>query len=456
MTELTLRRDLGGVLDRLRASSLVRDILIVVGLSILLGAIRLSSPSLWVDEAFTARAVHLSFPDLMTGQLHWLYYSIEKPWTVVFGTSESALRFPSVLGAAVSSGLLIVLGRRLFDGPVALVSGVLLAVNPFVVKWSQQARGYTLLLALSLLAVVLLLRALERGSRRAWIEYGVVFAAVFVWHPVAGLVLVPTHVLLLYQRRDRFLPHGLLAAVPILVLAAPWVAQIAFRTSGEDSGTAWLTFPTVDTTGRAVLDISGIAGVGVVLGIAGLISLRRIGRTDLAVWLGVWAATPFVVALVVSLLRPVFLDRYLIVGAPAFALLGGFVLVSVTSRMRPVLLAVVIVATGLALFHWYSPRDDGNWRGEDWRSAVRLVQARRGPAAPVVVAPYWAHAAPEYYGADVDGVGSAPAIWVLTWSETGGDLTGAERRALGFGEHRLVERTDFGRRVSAQLWKREP
>jgi mannosyltransferase len=456
VTEVTLRRDLEGVLDRLRASSSVRDVLVVVGLSILLGTIRLSSPSLWVDEAFTARAVHLSLADLMTGQLHWLYYSIERPWTAVFGTSEIALRFPSVLGAAVASGLLVVVGRKLFDRRVAVVSGALLAVNPFVVKWSQQARGYTLLLGLSLVALILLLRALERSSRRAWVEYGVVFAAVFVWHPVSGLVLVPAHALLVYQRRERFLPHGLVAGVPILALAAPWVAQIALRTSGEDSGTAWLTFPTAGTTGRAVLDISGIAGVGVVLGIAGIVSLRHMGRTDLAVWLGVWAATPFVVALVVSLLRPVFLDRYLIVAAPAFALLGGVVLVRMAARLRLALLVIVIAATGLALFYWYSPRDDGNWRGEDWRSAVREVQARRTSGTPIVVAPYWAHAAPEYYGADVSGVATASSIWVLTWSEAGGDLSRAERRTLGFGDHRLVERLDFGSRVSAQLWKRGP
>jgi hypothetical protein len=43
----------------------------------------------------------------------------------------------------------------------------------------------------------------------------------------------------------------------------------------------------------------------------------------------------------------------------------------------------------------------------------------------------------------------------LTWSETGGDLTRGERRGLGFGDHGLVDRLDFGWRVSAQLWKRE-
>ena len=82
--------------------------------------------------------------------------------------------------------LLVVLARKLFDRRVALVAGVLLALSPFVVKWSQQARGYTLLLAVSVLAILLLLRALERGTRGAWALYGLAFSAVIIWHPPAG------------------------------------------------------------------------------------------------------------------------------------------------------------------------------------------------------------------------------------------------------------------------------
>jgi hypothetical protein len=42
---------------------------------------------------------------------------------------------------------------------------------------------------------------------------------------------------------------------------------------------------------------------------------------------------------------------------------------------------------------------------------------------------------------------------VLTWSETGDDITFEGRRELGFGDHVRVEKQQFGWRVSAQLWK---
>ena len=173
-------------LASVRTGSVARDVVIAGAVSLVLGVIRLGTPSLWVDEAATARAVDSSLLNLFDGY-HGLYYSIETPWTFVAGTSEWALRLPSVFGAMIACALLVVLAHRLFDGWVPLLSGLFLATSPFVVKWSQQARGYTFLLVVSLLATLLLLRALERGSRGAWALYGVGFAAVLVWHPVAGL-----------------------------------------------------------------------------------------------------------------------------------------------------------------------------------------------------------------------------------------------------------------------------
>ena len=36
------------------------------------------------------------------------------------------------------------------------------------------------------------------------------------------------------------------------------------------------------------------------------------------------------------------------------------------------------------------------------------------------------------------------------------DIRDAERRALAFGDHVRVEKLQFGRRLSAQLWVRRP
>ena len=183
-------------------------------------------------------------------------------------------------------------------------------------------------------------------------------------------------------------------------------------------------------------------------------ALRRAGNTALAVWLATWAFGPFVLALVISLARPIFLDRYLVIATPAFAMLAAVAVMSLVGRVRAVVVAVAAVATAVGLVVWYSSAEDGNWRGEDWRSAVSTVVERGGEADAVVVVPWWAHDAAEYYGARPDDVSTADSIWVLHWSEEGSALPADVRRPLGFGGHVLVDEIQFGWRVSAQLWRR--
>jgi mannosyltransferase len=227
------------------------------------------------------------------------------------------------------------------------------------------------------------------------------------------------------------------------------------RSTGEGVAMNWLKFPTAETAVRALLDVSGAAGVGLALALGGLWHLRRSGRALLVTWLGVWAFAPFALALGVSVGRPIYLDRYLIIAAPAFALLAGVALTALPLRFRVVGAVAAVVGTGVGLGLWYAAAtEDGNWRAEDWRSAVTAVLEREDEADAIVVAPWSARPAARYYGAEVVDTSTAASIWVLTWSETGDELASAERRALGFGEHRLVERIPFGWRVHAELWRR--
>jgi mannosyltransferase len=428
------------------------DAVVVGAVAFALGLVYLARPSLWVDESFTARAMSDSYVSLMTDQYHWLYYTLMKPWTAVAGTSEWSLRFPSVVGTALACALLVLLGRRLFDRRVAVVSGLLIATSPFVVQWSQQARGYTFLMALAILATLLLLRALDRESRGAWAIYGLALATLIVWHPVGGFLVVPAHAVLAYQHRDRLLPHGLLAAVIVCVLALPWAGQIGLRSTGAKASISWLDAPSLATVGRALLDVSGAAGLGLVLALAGAVILWRLRERDSLAWLATWAFAPFAISVVVSAAKPVFLDRYLLVAAPAFALLAGLAAVRTATRARPAVLAAVVVATAVGLVHWYSLSTGGNWRGEDWRDAVRTAERERAEVEPLLVADWSASPAARYYGATVVDVSSAPSLWVLRWSDKGVELTRAERAALGFGDHRLSGRHAFGSRLDLEHW----
>lgn len=444
-------RPVQSLLARLRTRSLALDLLVVSGVSLVLGSIRLGSPSLWYDEAYTYRQIQKGYLDQFDGYQPF-YYWIEKPWTDLAGTSEWAMRFPSVVGAMLASALVVVLARKLFSANVGLLSGLLLATSPFFVKWSQQARAYPFLAAMALVATLLLLRALERGGRGAWALYGIAFTGLLVTHAVAGLLLLAAHAVVIWQRRQRALPHGLLAGLVILGLGVPWVAQLAMRTDNSMSETAWIPYPSAAYVGGSLLGMSGAAGLGLLLTLLGVWALWRAGKRDVLTWLGTWAFAPFVLALVISIVRPVFVDRYLIVAAPAFAILAAVGVSSLAGRVRAGAALAAAVATCIGLALWYQTTYEGNWRGEDWRSAASFVQSRAH--ADVVVIPWWAHDAAEYYGVPVRDTSGADSVWVLSWSEDGHLLPQSVRAPLGLGGHELVESRAFGWRVTAQLWRR--
>ncbi len=438
-------------LTRVGASTVARDVVLASGVALVLGLIRLGTPPFWVDESFTWAESQYSFAEKLDVQLHFLHLVLMEPWIALAGSSEWALRLPSVLGATIAVGLLVILANKLFDRRVALVSGVLLAASPFFVKWSQQARAYSMFVALCLAAMLLLLRAFERNTRGAWAVFGVALAVVIIWHPASGFLMLPAYAAVIIQRRDRFFPHGLLAAVIVAVLAVTWAGVTAMRSRTQMD---WIDFPTPEVGARAVLDVSGAAGLGLVLACLGLWVLRRTGRADLGVWLGAWALCPFVLGLLASIVQPIFLDRFLLGAAPAFAMLAAVGVMGVGARLRWVAVAALIVATGVGLAQWYAPKEGGNWRGEDWRAATRTVLELRAPGDDLVVAPWWAYRSAEYYGAEPHDTSTADSIWVLNWSETGHELPSDERAPLGFGDHVLAEERTFGWRLSLQHWVR--
>ena len=198
-----------------------------------------------------------------------------------------------------------------------------------------------------------------------------------------------------------------------------------------------------------VLNVSGATGLGVFLALLGLWMLRQT-RGPTAMWLAVWGFSPFVLTFLVSFVRPYYVDRYMIIAAPGFALLAAVALVKASGWQRPVLVTAVVVMTAVGLGEWYSLGEGGNWRGEDWRGAVALTRDRG--AGEIIVAPGWASRPAEYYGAEVVETSTGDSVWVITWSEDDHDLQVAERQPLGIRDHVLREMHSIGWRVSAQLW----
>ncbi|PJE58158.1 MAG: hypothetical protein COU81_02200 [Candidatus Portnoybacteria bacterium CG10_big_fil_rev_8_21_14_0_10_36_7] len=165
--------------------------IILIGL--VLRFYNLVAVSLWHDEAFSALLIKYPWGEMMhriAADVHPpFYYIILRFWNYIFGSSLFSLRFFSLFFGMLTVWILYVFIKKAFNSErLALIASLLVAINPFQIQFSQEARMYTLGAFLVILSSWLLLKAFEKKTYISWAIYGV----------VAGLALL-THYFLMFS-----------------------------------------------------------------------------------------------------------------------------------------------------------------------------------------------------------------------------------------------------------------
>jgi uncharacterized membrane protein len=175
---------------------------------------RIGQQSFWLDEAYTVDLVQRPVGDMLSGVASTestppLYYVLAWLWEKVFGHGEAGLRSLSALAGTLTVPVAWRAAREWFDSPRAgLVAAGLVAVNPFFVWYSQEARSYSLLVLTIALTLLFL-------ARRAYVWWAVAAALALLTHYFAAFILVPEAAWLLWATRERaaWLATGAVAAV---------------------------------------------------------------------------------------------------------------------------------------------------------------------------------------------------------------------------------------------------
>lgn len=305
---------------------------------LILGGYRLSGPSLWRDEAATISGSQRPLSAIMALTLHQdavhgAYYLLMHAVIAIGGTTETALRLPSLIAMCLATGLTAALGVRLADSSglpapklTGLLAGLLLVVVPLTTRYAQEARPYALTTLFAVAATYLLLRAVASGRWPWWAGYAAALTLTGLVNLFAVLLAV-AHGLALFAAR-RTAPgmprRWLIATVIAGVLLAP-LAAASIRQSGQLN---WVTRPDPSTVATLVRDFSGItvlipvfAGLGLIGCIAGP-GLRRGGLTLARVALS-WLVVPPALLLAISLADPLYVERYVVFCLPALSLLAA-------------------------------------------------------------------------------------------------------------------------------------
>lgn len=185
-------------LDRTRATTLAA-LLITFFLGMGLRLYQLDADSLWLDEIVTATKAQLpllSIPQTVaqTDTFPPLLYMLTHLFMRFSGGSDFVVRMPAALLGSLSILLIYKVGSTLWTRMEGLVAAFLLAVNPWHIRYSQEARWYAMMVFLSLLSLIFLLKALQGNSRGHWVAFALVTSLALYNHYFAFLIL-PAQVL---------------------------------------------------------------------------------------------------------------------------------------------------------------------------------------------------------------------------------------------------------------------
>lgn len=233
----------------------------------LLRLYRLPSESLWVDEATAIAAATLPVPELLVALPRAdspLYYLLLGGWFDLVGVSEATARLPSAAFGVATIAMLYVVSARLFDERTALLSAILLAISPFHVWYSQEARMFSLFGLLALLSFYWFLRfEAERSSRNA-VGYVVTTALLCYTHAfglfvvLAQALYLGTYAVVEDRSRAELRPWATVGGA-VFALLSPWLAVRASEAlaagggSGAAQETALPTFGALRATFLAYL-----------------------------------------------------------------------------------------------------------------------------------------------------------------------------------------------------------
>jgi mannosyltransferase len=322
----------------------IPPILPILGAALVVRLIEIGGRPMWYDEAMAVLQSEKGLPSLLYGTLTvqngvaanvhpLLYHTLLWLWEQIVGTGPAPVRLLSVL---IGVGVVFagyIFSRQLFADRVATVTGWALALSPFQVHYSQEARMYALLALLLLSATIVYWRALHRGRLIHWLTFAVLAAAAQYTHNLAAVYLIPLCASTVILRRWRQTLYTIGAGLLALVLYLPWLLHLPSQLARVQQS-YWIGRPGIVELVRTLLvfvvglpvpswALSVAVFSAVFLVVVGVVSTIRAWTvnpvlTRRGIWMAYLSASPVAFMFLISLIQPVYLDRAMLAAGGAF------------------------------------------------------------------------------------------------------------------------------------------
>jgi len=329
-------------------------LVLLVWLAFSLRVYRLDAQELWGDESVSVSARRLSETQVLLGKTDVhppLYFFALREAMLLLGSSHLAIRFVSVFWGTLIVPLVYRIGRRAMGDTAGELAAVITTVSALQVFYSQEARMYTMATAwaaaslwcvVELLRRVSLLSASKVSDRGWWIAFIITsLIGMYTHYFVAFVVIAEGLALLWTARRSRAVFIRLAAAtVVISAVYAPWIPiQRQYAMSQAYARWNLLTLDVFVQVVRQTLTSWSVIlynvkpaqmfpgadwGTPVVAAFALLGAIAAIGARRIeAALMPLCVVVVLILGWAINPILPVFQDRYLMIGTPAYLVLIG-------------------------------------------------------------------------------------------------------------------------------------
>ena len=437
--------------------------IVVLGAALRLAA--LGAKSFWLDEI--ASVVIARMPGNSFWYWLWtqegnmaLYYVMLRPWLGIH-LGEATVRLLSVLPGIAGVPVMYLLGKRLFGRGVGLLAALFLTLSTCAVVYSQEARGYSWLLFGTIVSTYLFARLIARPTYAMACGYALAAGVTFYFHYFGLLVPLAQAVSLMALPNDRRPWRQLFVAGTLVTLFALPVLWMIHTQPVRHLD--WVSKPSlleIYHLGVFLAAESG-KGVGPVLLVVELlllvvffrtISVRAKAKEDLWPYASVASGllTPVVFSLLVSVVRPVFFHRFLIICLPAWLLACAVGACSL--RQRPARLWAI---AGICVLSLVSTTMSYSRMREDWRGVVNyLIDNARAQDVVLYYQPVGSWAAESYRDWLPGGSANRPTAVSVTAQSNDWQAKIARARRVWLVEYPSNASDDTSRAVEAELHSR--
>ena len=366
----------------------------------------IGAQSFWYDEAYVdAFSAQSSFADIFAGTSRDngnppLHFLLDKLAANLFGADETSHRaIPAAFGT-LSIALVGLLGRRLHSTQAGAIAVWLMAISPFQIELSNEARVYSFLQFMTVLTTLLFVRWLASQSSLDGLAYSIGTGVACYSHYFFVFVIL-SHLVVVLAQPDRWRLFGRwclfmgVAAVLWLPWAPAFLSQISTPGNLSRMGPTWKTqfaaTPVVFAVGRtfAWRDAgSGLLALGAVVSLVGFwipfltCLLRPLANSRVSLpLLSAWVLLPILVPLLAALAGvPVYHHRYGSVGLGGFLIAVAIGLTRLPRIYQLIAGLAIISATTYSLANYY-----GHYIKDDWRSAAVKSIMEDAPPGQVVL-----------------------------------------------------------------------